>query len=57
MRDTNIAQKRIIELYGMFGCAIAFALLVKVHAFRLCIEMVIYSWCGNEKPFIRSLYR
>lgn len=27
---TNIAQKRMIELYSMFGCAMSFALLVEL---------------------------
>lgn len=28
--ETNIAQKRIVELYGMFGRAIAYALPVQL---------------------------
>lgn len=30
LRETNITQKGMVELYGMFGRAIAFSLLVEL---------------------------
>lgn len=51
VRETNKAQKRIVELYGMCGRAITFALLVELivvcDAFiHLCCALKLFATPG-----------